>query len=78
MIYDKHLWIIRSDKVLLLFRAMNVLKTFIKTKTYPVQKKWKRFNDEIQCLKTRVLVYAKKVRNLVSCFLVWPLGFGQS
>ena len=46
---------------------MNGLKSFINKKGYRVKKTWTRFNDKIRCLKTRIMVYAKKVRNLVSC-----------
>jgi hypothetical protein len=41
------------------------LKAALAAKGYNLRRKAKQFGDEITCLKTRIMVYAKKVRNLV-------------
>jgi hypothetical protein len=42
------------------------LKSALAEKGYNLHRKAKQFGDEITCLKTRIMVYAKKVRNLVN------------
>ena len=47
---------------------------FSRTNGYKLRKSLKRLNTEIRCLKTRIVVFAKKMRDLVS----WPEGGSTS
>ena len=57
------------------FRALSGIKSFIADKRYRAKKSLKHFNDEVRCVKTRLIVYAKRVRDLVgencSCCSQW-------